>query len=47
MVSILFVLVSTVAMVINTLPDMQGPLDENVSTKYTHLVILFVLVSAA
>ena len=31
MVSILFVLVSTVAMVINTLPDMQGPLDENVS----------------
>ena len=30
MVSILFVLVSTVAMVINTLPEMAGPPDEKV-----------------
>ena len=41
MVSVIFVVVSTVAMVINTLPDLAGPLDEKASSFFSIIVLLF------
>ena len=40
MVSVIFVVVSTIAMVINTLPDLAGPPDEKVDCQSINRLII-------